>query len=72
MQTLAEKEKQYSWPVVSDAKAQASFLPAHTGDGYAFGGGALVVIGEFAIQVGEGVRERALAEEIARRWNAAQ
>lgn len=52
------------------APAQAAQLPAHSGDGYGFGGGAVVVIGGRAIVIGEGDGMLALAKEIARRWNA--
>ncbi len=50
--------------------AQASRLPSHSGDGYYYGGGSIVVIGKFAIQIGEGEAAWPLAQELARRWNA--
>lgn len=51
--------------------ASVSFLPCQTGDGYGFGGGAVLTIGDRAIQFGEGFESGRLAEEVARRWNAA-
>lgn len=69
MQTLAEWEEQYRKPNVSEQEAHASCLPYHTGDGYGFGGGAVVTIGERSIVVGEGEGSLELAREIARRWN---
>lgn len=50
--------------------AQAARLPWKSGDGYSFGGGAIVTIGSIAIDLGEGDNAMALAKEIARRWNA--
>lgn len=69
MQTLAEWEDQYKKPNVSEQEAHAASLPYHTGDGYAYGGAAVVVISERAIMVGEGDGSLELAREIARRWN---
>lgn len=54
-----------------DAKAIPSGLPAHSGDGYGYGGGAVVVIGQFTIVIGEGDGAHALARELADRWNRA-
>lgn len=51
--------------------ATACKLPEHSGDGYGYGGGAVVVIANRAIPIGEGYASHQLAEEIARRWNAA-
>lgn len=48
-----------------------SLLPVHSGDGYGYGGGAVVTIGDRSIQLGEGYIAKMLAEELARRWNAA-
>ena len=50
--------------------ARASKLPEHSGDGYGWGGGAVVTIGQISIMLGEGVYAHQLAEEIARRWNS--
>lgn len=61
------KLKEYG---LDTAPAQAAQLPSHSGDGYGFGGGAVVVIGGRAIDVGEGDVAQALAKEIASRWNA--
>lgn len=69
MQTLAEWEKQYNKGNRSELEARASWLPYHTGDGYSYGGGAIVSIGDRAIMVGEGDGSYELACEIARRWN---
>lgn len=51
--------------------ATVSFLPSHSGDGYGYGGGAVVTIGGLSIPVGEGDYAAAVAQEIARRWNLA-
>lgn len=51
-------------------EARVSALPEHSGDGYGWGGGAIVTIGQRSIMLGEGREAHALAEEIARRWNA--
>lgn len=53
-------------------KAVVSWLPSFTGDGYGFGGGAVVTIGDRVIQFGEGWEASKLAEEVAARWNAAE
>lgn len=52
------------------APASASQLPWHSGDGYSFGGAALVTIGDRSIMIGEGDGSFQLAKELARRWNA--
>lgn len=61
------KLKEYG---LDTAQAQVAQLPSHSGDGYCFGGGAVVVIGGRAIPIGEGDGALAFAKEIARRWNA--
>ncbi len=71
MKTLAEWEQQYKKHPRSTLRAQASRLPYQSGDGYALGGAALVTIGDQSIMVGEGDGSFELAQEIARRWNAA-
>ena len=53
------------------ARAIVSVLPSYSGDGYGYGGGAIVSIGDVAIQLREGHVARKLAEEVARRWNSA-
>lgn len=64
----AEKLKAHG---LDTAPAKAAMLPYHSGDGYSFGGGAILTIGEFAIPIGEADGSFALAKEIARRWNTA-
>lgn len=51
-------------------EAHASKLPEHSGNGYGWGGGAVVTIGPYSIMLGEGMQAHLLAKEIARRWNA--
>lgn len=53
------------------AMAVVSYLPSFSGDGYGYGGGAIVSIGDVAIQFGEGYAAKKLADEVARRWNSA-
>ena len=50
--------------------ARVSKLPEHSGDGYGWGGGAIVTIGHISIMLGDGPHAHQLAEEIARRWNS--
>ena len=69
MQTLAEWEKQCKKGNLSEMEARASRLPYQNGDGYSFGGSAIVSIGDRAIMVGEGDGSFEFACEIARRWN---
>ena len=69
-QTLAEWEEQYKKPNVSEMEAFASRLPWQDGDGYSFGGAAIVTINDRSILVGNGDGSFELACEIARRWNA--
>lgn len=38
---------------MSDQKAVVAFLPSHSGDGYGYGGGAIVVVEGKAISFGE-------------------
>lgn len=52
--------------------AQVGFLPSHSGDGYGYGGGAILTIGSVAIPLGEGYEAREIAKEMAARWNAAR
>jgi hypothetical protein len=54
---------------MTTAPAIKSSLPVHSGDGYGYGGGAVVTIGSFSILVGEGEPAHWLAQEIADRWN---
>lgn len=53
-----------------DNKAAVRFLPQYSGDGYGYGGGAVLCIGRFAIQFGEHPDAGRLAEQIASIWNA--
>lgn len=52
------------------AKATASQLPWRDGDGYSWGGEAVLTIGDRSIMIGAGKEAFALAQEIANRWNA--
>jgi len=54
---------------MSDARVLQS--PIHSGDGYGYGGAAILAIGRFGIQFGEHPDARSLADEIARLWNEA-
>ena len=69
--TLFEWEELYHKPKVSLEKARASRLPAGSGEGCYFGGGAVLTIGVQSFLIGEGDGAFELAQEIARRWNAA-
>jgi hypothetical protein len=53
------------------ARATVSRLAVFSGDGYGWGGGAVVTIDGMTILLGEGSYSHELAEEIAERWNAA-
>ena len=57
---------------MSDETAHVSFLPCHDGDGYSFGGGVILTIGDRSLYIGSGRTkdDENLAKEIARRWNA--
>lgn len=50
-------------------RAQASQLPWRDGDGYSWGGEAILTIGTRSIMIGAGKEALALAQEIERRWN---
>lgn len=52
------------------SEATYSTLPWFTGDGYSYGGAAVVTIGNRSIMVGEGPDSHELATEIVDRWNA--
>ena len=54
---------------LDDAIAFFGQLPSFSGDGYGYGGGAVVHIGKFIIEIGEGEHASALAKEIVNRWN---
>lgn len=41
-----------------------SFLPYFSGDGYSYGGGAVVTFGAFSVQFGEGPRCHELAKKV--------
>ena len=51
------------------SKAYASQLPWRDGDGYSWGGEAILTIGDRSIMIGAGKEAFALAQEIAKRWN---
>lgn len=69
MHTLAEWEEAHKKENISEMEARAACLPFGSGDGYSYGGGAIVTIGERAIVIGEVDGGIELAREIARRWN---
>lgn len=50
-------------------EAVVTTLPVYSGDGYGYGGGTVLTIGNRSIQFGEGFEAYKLAEEVARRWN---
>lgn len=50
-------------------RAQASQLPYRDGEGYSWGGEAVLTIGARSIMIGAGKEALALAHEIERRWN---
>lgn len=52
-------------------RAIVSHLLGFSGDGYGYGGSAVVTIGDRSILLGEGSADNELAWEIANRWNAA-
>jgi hypothetical protein len=51
-------------------KAKVHVLPIHSGDGYGYGGGNILTIGEFAFPFGESPKAAEIAREIERLWNA--
>lgn len=53
------------------SKARASQLPWRDGDGYSWGGEAVLTIGARSVVIGAGKEALALAQEIERRWNLA-
>jgi hypothetical protein len=56
--------------VTTKPEARVSRAPYFTGDGYGYGGGAILTIGTRAILFGEGHESGEIAERIARLWNA--
>lgn len=50
--------------------ATVSRLPYHDGDGYSWGGEAILTIGDKSVFIGAGKEAFELAKEIALRWNA--
>lgn len=54
-----------------EMKAEVRIMPQYSGDGYGYGGGAVLCIGRFAIPLGEHPEAMTLAHDIARAWNAA-
>lgn len=55
---------------LSAAPATVGFLPCGSGDGYGYGGGAVLTIGDRAIFFGEDGYSAWFANEVAKRWNA--
>lgn len=55
---------------VTEAEATYSELPSLSGDGYGYGGSAVVTIGGVSLLIGENTQAHELAKEIVRRWNA--
>lgn len=53
-----------------DKRAVVSFLPCGTGDGYGFGGGAIVSYEGHALVIGEAQNSALLAQHIADALNA--
>jgi hypothetical protein len=53
---------------MSDTKATVSFTPCHDGNGYSWGGDAILTIGAVSVNFG---KSGEIAREIAERWNAA-
>lgn len=51
-------------------KARVSFLPIRSGDGYGYGGGAIVSFDGAAVEFGEGNLAATTAKQIARAVNA--
>jgi len=56
--------------MTSAEKAIVSYLPSGSGDGYGFGGGAIVSYHGHALVIGEGQHSGFLAEHIAKALNA--
>lgn len=52
--------------------ASYCWQPSNSGDGYSWGGGHFVKIGERLLFIGEDFPASVLAKEIVRRWNAAR
>ena len=53
------------------AKATVSRLPFRCGDGYSYGGEAVLTIGDHSMILGASNEDVALACELAERWNKA-
>lgn len=51
--------------------ANATSLPMKSGDGYGYGGGHILTIGNHAFDFGEGETAGQIARKIARLWNEA-
>lgn len=54
---------------LTEAEAIYSELPGFSGDGYSYGGGAVVTIGNKSLVLGVGDEAYQLAHELVRRWN---
>lgn len=54
------------------AKAVVSYLPVYSGDGYGYGGGAVLTIGTVSVGLGESSQAAKVAKDMAHRWNCYQ
>jgi len=52
-----------------NAPAIVSRMPSGSGDGYGYGGGIILTIGDRSLFIGEANFSKEFAEEIAERWN---
>ena len=52
------------------AQATVSRMPVGSGDGYGYGGGIVLTIGDRSLFIGESNFSKEFAQEIAGRWNA--
>lgn len=46
------------------AEAKITYLPIHSGDGYGYGGGTILTIGDLSFNFGESPKAKAIAERI--------
>jgi hypothetical protein len=51
-------------------KAKVVYLPIHSGDGYGYGNGVVLTVGEFGFPFGESPKAAEVAREIERLWNS--
>jgi hypothetical protein len=59
-------------PAWSGVAAGFHVLPYGSGDGYGYGGGAVLTVGDRAFLIGEGNDATKIAKELARLWNEAR